>query len=506
MTSDVPPTPPQRTFRRSTTDRHLGGVAGGLARRFDVDVAVVRIALVGVTTYLAFSSTSAAYLLVLLAYALAWAMVPTDSGRSLLGRLPARPALQELGLMVVLLVVAMLAVDQPGALVVAALGGLAAVLLRDRPTDADATPVGDTRPDPPVDPGPGPESGEEDTTTVTTAVAGPATPDRTLLQRVLPGPTAERRPAPPRRAKREPALWPLALGLLVVVIVGAVALDGVLGQGVDPRIAVDLALLVVGAVLALSAWRGRARLVLLAVPILLPVWLATSVPDIGRFDGSGQRDRRPTSLPTALVDGRRTATATYEMGYGDLDVDLTALDLDAGSRTLVHVGLTAGRAEVHVPAGAAIELRGEVGLGAVRVTAAAHWQHEEETGVGRTLDASYPALHAACPVQTIGSTDLLGIIEDAGIRVAGGGAEGSTADVPTAKLLDAVADAGFPRPRVSGTVPDVSSDDPSAGNDLVDVRLTGSWELCRPVPPDPDPPTITIDATVGLGDLEVVRV
>lgn len=512
MTSDGDDRPTEPRLRRSTTDRFLGGVAGGLARRLGVDPAVVRIGIVAVTCSLAFSTGDPTYLVVLLPYALAWVVIPPDGGRSLLRRLPNREAAQELALVVVLLLVAVLVVAQPGAIVVAALGGLAVVLLRDHP-DEDPVPDRD---------GDAPRVAPDEATLVEPAATssgrrGLGRAADAVFGRLPPALGSPGRPRQPRRPRRDPALWPLALGLLVALGVGAAAVDGVLGIALDPRLVVDVALLVVGGVLVLTAWRGRARLALLAVPLILPVWLATSVPDIGRFEGTGRRIERPTALPTRVVDDRRTSVARYQLGYGDLTVDLTALDLPTGSRTRVTVDLTAGRARVRVPAGARLELRGTIGLGVVGVEVPAVWSHARDPMANRSLDRSYPPVRPRCREQRVATSELAGILEAAHLPVGSDPVDPSAAGSPeredpggrpvaSADVIDAVEAAGFPRPAVEGTVTDVPTDDPTFGEDLVRVSLSDQWELCVPAPADPDPPIVTIDATIGLGDLEVTRV
>ena len=57
----------QRTLTRSTTDKHVAGVAGGLARYFDIDPLLFRIG---------FAVTTLATGAGLLAYLLLWIFVP----------------------------------------------------------------------------------------------------------------------------------------------------------------------------------------------------------------------------------------------------------------------------------------------------------------------------------------------------------------------------------------------------------------------------------------------
>ena len=58
-----------RQLRRSADDRMLAGVAGGIARYLDVDVTIVRVAVVALTLL---TGTTAAL------YIAAWLLVPAD--------------------------------------------------------------------------------------------------------------------------------------------------------------------------------------------------------------------------------------------------------------------------------------------------------------------------------------------------------------------------------------------------------------------------------------------
>src|SRR3954451_1749621 len=68
-TTPTPEPPVSRRFTRSSTDRVIAGVAGGLGRYFGVDPVVIRIALI----VLAFFGGAG-----LVAYAAAWLIVPSD--------------------------------------------------------------------------------------------------------------------------------------------------------------------------------------------------------------------------------------------------------------------------------------------------------------------------------------------------------------------------------------------------------------------------------------------
>ncbi len=473
------PEPGRSGTRRSNTDRYLGGVAGGLAQRLDIDPAPLRIGLAGLGLYLALS-TPGTHLLAVIPYALAWAFMPDEAtGRSLVFRLPDRDAAQELGLVAVVSVVASLAMGSAELLIVAGLGAVAVALLRDRPRRDGGAVLGPTR------------AGRDPAGVTAGPAAAPA------LAPPSGWTASDSQARPPRRPRREPALWPLALGLLMILIVGAVAFDVGFELAVDPRIVIDLALVAVGGVMLLSAWRGRARLVLLAVPPLVVLWVAFSAPDIGRFDGEGNRQYRPASLPTGSVEGEPTAVGAYEVGYGTLDIDLTDLDLASGSRTLVTASVTAGKATVRVPRAAELHVRGSV-AGPVSVQGPNWGVHNSVDNRGRTFDATYRPSGPHCQREIIGLDELQRLAGLAGIAVPSPSADRSEDEAAEA-LFDAVADGGFPRPAM------VSDYDPSVPP-YVEAHLSAAWKLCAPKPPDPDPPVVTIDATIGLGVLEVNRV
>jgi len=64
-----------KTFYRSTTRKILGGVCGGLAAYFDVDVSLVRLVFVGLAIITALLPMS-------LFYIIAWIIVPTEPRQS----------------------------------------------------------------------------------------------------------------------------------------------------------------------------------------------------------------------------------------------------------------------------------------------------------------------------------------------------------------------------------------------------------------------------------------
>jgi phage shock protein PspC (stress-responsive transcriptional regulator) len=73
MTTQPQDLTPPRRLRRSTTDKQLGGVAGGLAEHLSLDPTVVRL---GFALSILFGGTG------VLAYLALWAIVPAEDDRA----------------------------------------------------------------------------------------------------------------------------------------------------------------------------------------------------------------------------------------------------------------------------------------------------------------------------------------------------------------------------------------------------------------------------------------
>lgn len=69
---------PSRKLTRSSTDKMLGGVCGGLARYFGVDTTLVRLVLVLTVLFAGVGP---------LAYLILWAVMPSDDGQVIAGDL-----------------------------------------------------------------------------------------------------------------------------------------------------------------------------------------------------------------------------------------------------------------------------------------------------------------------------------------------------------------------------------------------------------------------------------
>jgi phage shock protein PspC (stress-responsive transcriptional regulator) len=336
---------PARRLVRVDDGRWLGGVAAGLGRYFDVNPLVYRIAFAA----LAFAGGTG-----LLLYLAAWLVMPSE-GRDesiavdVLRQHRDRPwLLLGLGL---LSFAAVLALSEarfwpgPGNVWLAAtLAGVALVWWH--------------------------VSGRH-----RSEAGGSAQPAATSV------PGGAPRPAPtPRKSS---LLAPVA-GLLLAVA-GVLGLLDVLDlYDVDLRVVFALGVAVVGAAIAAGALTGRrvGGLVLLGLLLLACFGAAASMP-VSLGAGVGDRVERP--VDAGSID------RTYELGLGDLRVDLSQAQLPEG-RTRVDAHLGVGQLVVLVPPDVAVDVDAHAGAGDVTVFGI----HDD--GAGVDVDRFFPGSRAGAPV------------------------------------------------------------------------------------------------------------
>jgi phage shock protein PspC (stress-responsive transcriptional regulator) len=340
---------PQR-LTRSTGDKVVAGVAGGLGNYFGIDPVVFRIAFV----VLALAGGSGVLL-----YLLAWLVVPDDAGHAALSRF-GHERNQKLLAAVLAGGGLLILFDQlnnrgngdiPVGLVLVGIGALVLWSRRDHDGGDD-----DHRPGPPPLVTPPPttdqteavEPGEPIEPTASFAGAPATVPLAGAPAPAVPPPPP---PAPAARVKTpkpRSVLVPVTLSLLAI-------LAGGLGLvGVSATTGVALALLVTGVALMVGAWRGRAKW-LIPLGLVLAVALATaSVIDVPVRGGSGDMTFRPLTVSDVHTP--------YRLAAGNLVVDLSALHLDGATLTVV-ASVAAGHLDVIVPAGAAVQVDAHAGAG-----------------------------------------------------------------------------------------------------------------------------------------------
>jgi phage shock protein PspC (stress-responsive transcriptional regulator) len=389
-TTELPPPPPPPSgrgpLRRTTDDRVIGGVAGGIAEWLDVDVVLVRVAFVVLAV---FGGSG------LVVYLLAWLFVPADDAdrspvAGVVGR--NRLVLWVCGIVVAVLAFAVVSDAWVGkallpggmpVLVVLAVAALAYLYLRRRDEQGPDTSAPMTAAVPPAAPSPETAWAAAAPGTTTTAVL-PDPPAGTWANATLPLPTSapgdvataptpppppqqggrqQRPPKPPRtpKAPRERSLlgrltWSALL--LVVGVLLAMRFAGV--DAVSAVVILGAALLVVGLGLVVGAWVGRSRGL-----IWLGVLLVVALVPVGFVDHLGS-SLRPTGEVTYRPTSVTQLNSSYRSGSGQLKLDLT--QLDAPRQTVdVAVNLTAGLIEIDVAPGQSIEVVATAGLGVVRL-------------------------------------------------------------------------------------------------------------------------------------------
>ncbi len=332
-----------RELRRSRTDRKVAGVAGGLARHLDIDPTVLRVLFVVLCLF-----GGAGFVL----YGAAWLLVP-EEGRSV-GLLRASPATRNTLLLVAAVVAGSVLVARswggfgfPWPLAVVALIGFILLTNRDRSvnTQYSATPTAPpTGPQPPQGPPP-------------TAPGRPGVPPGWM-----PPPAQQRYqppPPPPPPPPRGPRLFGLTLALVALAL-GLLGLYDAAGNSVVGSAYAALALTVVGVMLVVGAWVGRAGgLILLGIVAVV----ALAVTSLGspRFDGA--RDLRVNPVVAGGVHDR------YVVSAGTVRLDLRGVaNLSRLDGRTLSARVKAGEIVVILPRGLHANVDATVGIGEARVT------------------------------------------------------------------------------------------------------------------------------------------
>ena len=287
---DTPPSQGVRRLTRSSSDKLIGGVAGGLGRYFGVDPILFRIAFV----VLVFAGGVG-----VLAYIGLLAFVPADDGSRPFGerRDANMIGVVLLGVVVLLILGPPFFFIGPVLIPIAILIGIGVLLWRaagGRPSGGD--------------------------------------PGR-LVARVV-----------------------------IALLIGIAAVGGFLGVFVLAALGggTTLAVLaiVAGVALVVAGLAGGARwLIAPALLLVLPLAIVAAA-DIRVDGGVGERQYRPASVEELRPD--------YQLGMGQLVVDLRDVDLPAGT-TRVHLELGIGHAVVRVPEDACVSSDVQLGAGHAEV-------------------------------------------------------------------------------------------------------------------------------------------
>ena len=285
-----PPSEGVRRLTRSSSDKLIGGVSGGLGRYFGVDPILFRIAFVVLT----FAGGVGA-----LAYIGLLAFVPADDDSKVFGNRRDANIIGAvlLGLLVVLLLGPPAFFIGPALIPIALLIGIGVLLWR---AAGGAPPSGD--------------------------------PGRIVARAAI----------------------ALVIGIAAVGAFAGVFLLAAVGGGTTIAVLAILA----GVALVVAGLSGGARwLIVPALVLVLPLAIVAAA-DVRVDGGIGDRNYRP-----ATADQMRSS---YELGMGELVVDLRDVDLPSGT-TPVRVELGIGHAVVRVPEDACVSSDVQIGAGHAQV-------------------------------------------------------------------------------------------------------------------------------------------
>lgn len=317
-------------LRRSRDDRKAAGVAAGVARHLDIDPLLVRVAFV-VLTFFGGGG--------LILYAVGWLLVPEEGTEETVIRLDEGVRTAAL---VVAGVVAVAAVigdtvggpDFPWPLL---LGGLVLIVVLG---GRNAAKSGRTHPwlqqGPPVPPPP---------------PGGPGTPTYSSYRPTPPPPP--RRPANPR--KRGPLLFPFTFALTALAL-GVVATVDLAGADVLPSVYPATVLGIVGVMLLVGAFYGRAGGL-----ILIGLVAAVATAATATVDRITMGQTKPSITESSQLK------SSYDLGAGEIVIDLRKVkDLDGLNGRTLELDLDVGHIEVIVPKeGLTVEAKGDVDAGEV---------------------------------------------------------------------------------------------------------------------------------------------
>ena len=195
---------------------------------------------------------------------------------------------------------------------------------------------------------------------VALALAGPGVPVYLLLWLLMPADPTSRRPRAARPAEPRSPIPALTFAGLLIVVGLLAAVTRFTGWDVGPVGFFGSALLIVGlglVALALTGGRrGKGGLIALGAVLSMGLLASTTQPWEDVEGGVGDRSYRPVTA--AAVQDR------YQGGVGDLEIDLTRIDLGTLDRPVVFaIDHGVGDVDVTVPGDADVFISGEGGIG-----------------------------------------------------------------------------------------------------------------------------------------------
>ena len=349
-----------RKLCRSSTDKVIAGVAGGIGAYFGIDSVIVRIAFIVLT----FLGGAGPFL-----YLIGWLALPQEDSPSVIAKALGSDSPHRFrSLMAVVLIGIGLLITAnlsgelfktfinvwtiaPYLALILIAAGVALVLWpgpigRSKPTPAPSPP-----PSAPSPPAPSPS----------TAAGGPewaaASPTGSEWAAASPAGSAPSPSAPVRRRGRT-MIGYLTVAVLLVYTGGAMVLDRLDAVEVDIGVYFAIALAITGVGLLVSAYFASARgLILLGVVLSAPLLLFAGA-ELPWGSGVGE-----VRVSVTDIDELRDE---YRHGIGKLVVDLRGLEPDGAVHSL-DLSLSVGEMDIYVPDNIRTTADVDVGAGSMRV-------------------------------------------------------------------------------------------------------------------------------------------
>ena len=206
-----------------------------------------------------------------------------------------------------------------------------------------------------------------------------------------------------------------ALGVGVLIVSVAVAIGGAIAAAAGGETVVAVLLIVAGLAIVGGAFVRPVRWLILPAVLLGLSAGSVAAADVTLDGGVGDRQYRPTSM-AELRDH-------YQLGAGQLDIDLRDLDLPRGD-TPLEIDMGAGEVRLAVPASVCVATDAEVGVGEARVlgransgvdvnlverpdapAAASRLLVDAQIGVGHSRSATPTIRHSTPTGSTSASTE-----------------------------------------------------------------------------------------------------
>ena len=149
-----------------------------------------------------------------------------------------------------------------------------------------------------------------------------------------------------------------ALGIGILILSIAIALGGAIASAAGGGTVVAIVLILAGLAIAAGAFVRPVRWLILPAVLLGLSAGSVAAADITLDGGVGERHYRPASM-SDLHD-------RYELGVGELDLDLRDLELPPGD-TPLEIDLGIGDVRLAVPADVCVATGADVGMGEARV-------------------------------------------------------------------------------------------------------------------------------------------